>query len=315
MGAFGGNAGSTTPLKGLEKRLIAGQTEAIERAGGLLDITEPEMLRLIQEGRAPDEIESLFRERLLGSLRGEEADPALERALAESRRGTEAQFSRRLGPGFARSSAGARGLSELGTQEALARFGAGQQQVKDFSSLLAGRTGLLSDLRSRRLGELQGVGAGRLGLIPGFGQALQPVQFKKQLAAQQEASKKAAEAQEEAGKFGALGTVVGVGGGLLLSSEKFKKDIKELDENTQDEIAEDFLKTPMHTWKYKHEDKEDKPHLGFITEKTTDSITNTEGDAIDISSTLGAITMTLKKLSRDIVALKENNGGLAHGTR
>lgn len=208
-------------------RQQAAQQEALQpfilqNQGLTQDPETGELRRLTPEeleaGRTPGEqrafdITRESQERQLAALRGElPVSPALEQELQQQQTRLEEGLSRRLGGGFATTTAGQQALARQQQTAGVLREEARRGQIGQGQGILASRLAGQLGQQGQQFGQFQGIGAGGLGLLGGLGQAQQGFQFNRQLEFQAAQQTQANRANQLAG----IGQLVGTVGGAVL---------------------------------------------------------------------------------------------------
>ncbi len=176
---------------------------------------ELEAARTPGEQRAFD-ITRESQERQLAALKGElPVSPALEQELQQQQTRLEEGLSRRLGGGFATTTAGQQALARQQQTAGLLREEARRGQITSGQGILGSRLAGQLGQQQQQFGQFQGIGQGSLGLLGGLGQAQQGFQFNRQLefqAAQQTAANRAGIISSIFGAAGTAGGLIATGG-------------------------------------------------------------------------------------------------------
>ena len=175
------------------------------------------------------------------------------------------------------------------------------------SALRGEATDIASSLRNvgQVTGSRPGFGGGvpNLGtgaLLPGYINALQPYQMQRAGQFQADVMNQQSRDSRFAGLMNLVGTGAGAGSAAALatlSSKKYKKNIKEVD----DKKALSLLrKTKMYTWKYKTEPTSTPLHHGPIVEYSPKEIVAYTGEHIDVISHMGLMHSALRALDKKV---------------
>lgn len=221
------------------------------------------------------------------------------------------QMARAGNPVFGDTPEGAYSNTTAGIQ-ALKAFQSNWKLVEDSerrgelttgAQLLNQSVGLSSGLRSDSLTSpvIPDLGTGKM--LPAYMSALQPYQMQRQGQFQANATNATNDAQREAGLMSLVGQGLGSGAALYaLSSKDFKKDIEETDGKGS---LEKLRKTKMYKYNYKDEPSGGKhAHMGFITEHSPREVVSPDGKKLDIVSTLGMLTSSIKELDAKMSKFK-----------
>lgn len=198
------------------KPLLYQQYGVVDDGGKLRRMTDDELQNtMTPEQRNMYEISKLSGQRLKDAYEGKlPVSPAMEKQFEEEEKAIRESLSRMAGPQWENSTAGIQKYGEFKTRRDLLREEARRGQIDTGTGLLLSQMGYLGDSKTNNIntGNLLG---NRLGTVrSGYLQSLQPYQYDRGLQFQANV----ANAKRGGGPaWGALGTALGTGAGLLLA--------------------------------------------------------------------------------------------------
>jgi len=171
--------------------------------------------------RIPDELGDLYREKQLAALRGDYTSPALETQLTRQRGLMGEGFARKYGSDWQGTTAGQKGLTQLGESENLLREQARLNFLGMGQGLMGQYAGMVGAGQGQQYGQYGGLGTygfqNPSGLQLGFGGALQPYQAQRGMQYQGALTQAQLGGQQQAGLMGLLGNIGGMALGGWLS--------------------------------------------------------------------------------------------------
>jgi len=163
-------------------------------------------------------------------------------------------------------------------------------------------SGLTTDLAQNKIGQLYGAGD-QSNLMQQYQSLLQPYQAYNMAQYQSDIYNQQSK-QNMYGSWMNLGGMLGgsiIGGLMLHSSRKVKKNIKLKTRKDEDRALKELLDTKSYEYQYKKGmGFGDGKHLGSIAEESPDSITNKDKTMINLGSKLELMGMGIKALARKL---------------
>ncbi len=166
-------------------------------------------------------------------------------------------------------------------------------------------TGLTNDLAQNTIGGLYGAGGVNNSILGGYQGLLSGYQNYNQAGWQTNMFN---QQQQQAG----LGSLLQLGGmlgmaGILHSSRKFKKDIKEKTARDENRALKLVRGTKSYSYRYKPEmGYGDDTMLGAIAEESPDEVTNKEKTLINLGNKLELVGMSVKSLARKVDRIRRS---------